>query len=75
VKRPSRGYHSRVATRDADRAPDSPPPAGEERRSAAAADARRRDAARVAAMTATERALLALDLGDRYAEWAKRGAR
>jgi hypothetical protein len=47
-------------------APPRTPPSGA-RRSACAADARRREARRIAAMTARERARLALDLGARYA--------
>jgi hypothetical protein len=47
-------------------------PTGEgRRRSACANDARARESRRILALTPTERALLALDLGDRYATWSK----
>lgn len=54
------------ATRPAFAAPGEGP-----RRSACAADARRREAARILAMTPRERAELALELGRRYAAFAR----
>jgi hypothetical protein len=41
------------------------------RRSACARDARARESRRILALSPTERALLALDLGERYARWGK----
>lgn len=52
--------------------PRAPPAAPErERRSACAEDARRRERERLLALSPEERALLALDLGERYAAWAR----
>lgn len=45
---------------------------GGRRRSVCANDARARESRRILALSPTERALLALDLGDRYATWSKR---